>query len=306
MSIENTPAQTPAPAANELSNGAAPVATGVAVPETQQLETPEAPNAEPAETPEHRKASYRFSELSKQKHAAEVRAAKAEGIAEAMMRMGQNAPTPAPAAAPAAVVDPEPNPEDFTGKNYDPEYLKAVARWEGRQAVKQATSEATAQAAEAQAFEAGRTRFIDARTKAEQVEASFPEYAGAVAQTLDQIARAEGPGPNRLIDVVTQTENPEWIAAAFATKPGLYEKILRMHPVARSIEIGRIDAQISANLRAQPAPVPQPAPPTPAVIPNPAATPPATLSGRGAAAPIGNPPVGDMVAYRAWRQRAFE
>jgi hypothetical protein len=302
MSTDANPGvETQAPASSELSNGAAPVADGDAAPAEPQQTPDGQPAGEPAkaegETPEHRKASYRFSEMSKQLREAEKQAAYYRGLADAAQR-GQNAPAPPIEATPVAQADPEPDPAKYAGKDFDPAYLRDVARWEGRQEAKRLheelkasqTRETEAQARE-RAFEEGRQRFMEAReVQARAIEEQHPQYAGVVTEALDDIARMEPPNtPGRLIDVVTLTENPGWVAAALATKPELRRQILALPPERRALAIGKIDAQISANLAAAQSAQPQapqaPAPSAP-VQASPAPTPPPVVNGRGAAPSI--------------------
>lgn len=300
-----TPAAIPASATAELSPaGAAPAADGAVASEETQ------PQTEPTPQPgaEDGRFKGRISDLTRDRNKAREEAAYWRGIAEASRQAGQ-APQPEAHTQPAAPADPEPNPDDFAGKNFDPAYLREVAKWEGRQEVKRAQKEMTERQAqdaqEARAleqFEAGRSRFIEARQDAEAIEEQFPTYAGAVAQTLDNIARAEQPGtPGRLVDVITQAENRAWVAAALATKPGLLNQIWALDPTSRALAIGKLDAQISANLRsastAKPA---QPAPAAPAPSPNPTVQPAPMLNGKGAAPSI-NPETASMDDYVRWR-----
>jgi hypothetical protein len=92
------------------------------------------------------------------------------------------------------------------------------------------------------------------------------------------------------------------VAAALATKPGLRQQIYSLDPMSRALAIGRIDAQISANLRASA----QAAKPAPQAAKAPASsaqtqvTPPAQVNGRGAS-PSFDPNKGSMDDYVRWR-----
>ena len=302
----------------ELPNaGAAPAPDGASGQDQTQSQPPAEGEQEGevdarAEKPEHRRAASRFSDLTRERNRAIEEAAYWRGVAEASR--GQNARPDAVQEAPQQPQqpsDPEPNPADFVGKEYDPAYLKAIARWEGRQEVKAATQAAKTEAAREaeervayQRFEEGRTRFVEARQNAEAIEEQYPNYAGAVVSMFDEIARAEPPGtPNRLIDVITQSENPEWVVAALRTKDGLRQQIYSLDPVSRALAIGRIDAQISANLRAsaqaaRPASQSAKAPASSAQQTQ--VTPPAQVNGRGAS-PSFDPNKGSVDDYVRWR-----
>lgn len=311
MTTETPPGQdTPAPATTELPNGAAAApADGVAASaEPQQTQEPKP--SEQGETPEHRKASFRFSEMSKQLRKQAEENAYLRGQIDALARTGGAQPQPEQQPQAQPVQDLEPDPASYAGKEFDPKYAKDVAAWAGRQeARKLAEAQAAARENETRAqaeqreFEEGRARFISARSDAEALEESHPQYAGAITQTLDDIARMEIPGtPGRLIDVVTRTENKAWVAAALATKPDLLRQIQALDPVSRAMAIGKIDAQISANLRASPAPAASP-PAQTAPSGQPATTePPPQINGRGAGPQI-NPEKASMEEYVRWREQ---
>lgn len=306
MTTETPPAPAfPAPVTAELSpEVAAPQANGAVASDTQPQTEPAPQTADDAAKADAGRFKGRISDLTRDRNTAREEAAYWRGIAEARQagQTSQAAPPPPP-----QPVDLEPSPDDFAGKEFDPKYLRAVAKWEGRQEVKRAQEAMTVRQAEeayeaeaTRAFEAGRTRFIEARQDAEIIEEQHPQYAGVVAQTLDNIARAEQPGtPGRLVDVLTQAENRAWVVAALATKPGLLNQVMALDPTSRALAIGKIDAQISANLRsastaqaAQPKPAPSAIPP---VQPTP------MLNGKGAAPSI-NPDTASMQDYVRWRE----
>ena len=302
----------PAPVTAELSpEVAAPQADGVVASDTQPQTEPAPQTADDAAKADAGRFKGSISDLTRDRNTAREEAAYWRGIAEASRNAGQTSQAAPP--PPPQPVDLEPSPDDFAGKEFDPKYLRAVAQWEGRQEVKRAQEAMTArQAAEAKeaeatkAFEAGRARFIEARQDAEAIEEAHPQYAGVVAQTLDNIARAEQPGtPGRLVDVLTQAENRAWVVAALATKPGLLNQVMALDPTSRALAIGKIDAQISANLRssstaqaAQPKPAAA-AQPAPSAIPPVQPTP--MLNGKGAAPSI-NPDTASMQDYVRWRE----
>lgn len=323
MSIE-APQAPEAPNATELQTGApaAAPADGVASPENLQ-QTQDNANGE-GDKPEHRKAAYRFSEMSKQLRESERRAAFLEGQLEALRLQNSGAPQP-PAPQPEAQVaqDLEPDPEAYPGKAYDPKYLRDVAAWEGRRearalqekAAKAAEEERQAQAQRAE-FEKGRERFFEARSDAEAIEEQFPQYSGVATRALDDIARAEPAGtPGRLIDIITRAENRAWVGTYLATNPQVLREIAQMDPVNRAYAIGKIDARISANLQGspQPAPAAQPsaAAPAPAAAQPPAqpapsntpqVQPPAHLNGRAATPSLDPRNARDMEEYIAARK----
>lgn len=319
-----TPQAPAAPNAVELqpdATAAAPV-DGAASP-APEAATADAPASEPdAEAAEKAKKNRerfdrRFSQLSQEAREAREEAAYYRGLAEAMQRLGQNAPPPPSPEVQAspAEADPPPNPETFPGGKYDPDYLDARADWAGRKAAREAleaNKESARQAqeadAQAQAFEAGRKRFHEARADVDAFARENADYEG-LAGALDTIARAEQPGtPGRLIDIVTKSENRAWVTAALATRPQLYQQIMGLDPMDRVAAIAKIDAQISANLRASAssAPAPQPpasnaAAPASAQAPSsPTLAPPATLNGRSAT-PVFDPEKATMAEYAAWR-----
>jgi len=318
MTQEIPQGQEPAPATSELPNGAAaaPVDGAVVAAEPQQAQEPAqaADDDDTGETPKHRKASYRFSELSRQLRSKAEEAAYWRGIAEARAN-GQAPPQAQPQPhQPVADADPEPSPASYAGKEFDPAYLREVAAWAGRQEARKLQEQsqkdreaATARSAEERAHQEGLNRFMGARDEAAELEETNPQLTGVVVDTLDRIARAEPPGtPGRLIDVVTKADNKGWVAAALATKPGLLQQIQALDPIARALAIGKIDAQISANLassaRAQPAASPpvQPAPVAPSN--SPALAQPPQLNGGGASVSY-DPNKGSMDDYYRWRQQ---
>ena len=315
-----------APATSELPNGApaAPADGGVAPEQqTQQEPTPEAEAAAAAAAEDARKRkerNERFGDLTKQRNKALEEAAYWRGVAEASR--GQQAPqAPQQQSEPQVNADPEPDPNAFPGKEFDPGYAKAVAAWAGRQEARRlaeedrkARTEAEAKTAEERAFNEGRERFFEARDQADALEDANPQYVGLVTATLDNIARAEPLGtPGRLVDIVTQVENKAWVVAALGSKPGLLQQIQTLNPTQRAIAIGKIDAQISANLRSPNAPAPKPQAAAPASAPangasvappsNPAGiTPPPALNGKGSAVPQIDPNKASMEDYVRWRE----
>lgn len=311
MTTEIPQGQEQAPATTELPNGAAAApADGVGAPaETQQTQEPQ---PEPqTETPEHRKASYRFSEMSKQLRKQAEENAYLRGQIDALGRGGAQPQQQTQPEAPQAVADPEPSPEAYPGKEFDPKYVRDLALWSGRETARelarqQAEARETETRAEAQRreFEEGRARFLSAREEAEVLEDSNPQLAGVVAATLDDIARSEPPGtPGRMIDLVTRVENKAWVAAAFATKPDLRREIQALDPVSRALAIGRIDAQISANLRMSQAAKPAPTAPTPPpVAPSaqPALTAPPQVNGGGTASASFNAEKADFADFERY------
>lgn len=304
------PGASPTPAApvERPAEGAAPSADGAGVqPQQQPDPNAQAPEGgaegEARQTPEHRTVQGRISHYQKAAREAELRAARAEAREEALREFLGRVPQ-APQAAPAPDPrDVEPNPEQYPGKAFDPQYLRDIARFDARQELKAeqareetARTEQERQTRERETFEAGKKRFAEACNMAEELEAADPQYAGA-ADTLVRIARAEPVGtPGRLVDVISEAENPDWIGVLLHRQPNLVRELLAMTPTQRTMRIGAYDAQITANIAAS---QPKPAAAAPAPSPTPSPQPAPELNGRGAA-PF-NPNTASMDDYARWR-----
>lgn len=317
-----------APNATELqpgANAAAPV-DGVASPDNEQ-QPPEANEGEGDKSVDPRSARYRFSEMSKALREEQRRRAFLEGQLEALRsqngyREPPQAPQPQaqPVSQPAA--DNEPDPESYPGKAYDPAYQRDLSAWAGRQearklfeAQEQRAREAESQRQAEAEFNAGRQRYESAKASAAEVERDFPQYAQMAVGAVDLVASSEPPGvPGRLIDIVTKADNPAWVSLALATNPQLMAQVRGLNAYDRALAIGRIDAQISANLSrsSQPAPTAQPSAAQPAAAqpsaqPAPsspqAVTPPAHLNGRGATPSLDPSKARDVAEFIAIRKQ---
>lgn len=327
MSTETPPAQV-APAVTELSTDAvAAPADGVTAPESQQDDgqpDPSAPEGDGGkETPEHRKPQYRFNQMAADRNKAREEAAYWRGIAEAAQR-GQNAQPAPPAPAPAQPeADPEPNPNDFDGE-FGSQYLRAVARWEGRQEArkirdderKAADTERT-QTQEREAIAAGQQRYHAAIEAVDSIAEEFPQYADAASKMFSALNVEAGQRKDTsVLDALTATHNPQWVAAAIATEMVTLDdgREIPRHQYFRSLsrteqvlEIGRLDWRIAQTLRQSDQPAkPAAKPPAATATPNAPAPPPqaqpatATLNGRGAVLSFN--PNGSVEEYIAWRK----
>lgn len=265
MSIEQE-GQT-APTASELPPGTAPV-DGVAPEQDGQ------PGGQPEQStqPEADKRSpqYRFSKLTEQRNAAAAEAAYWRGQAEALQRatMAQAQPTqpqPTQPAAPAA-----PDPSNYAQGEFDPAYLRDIARHEAKleaqELLRQELAQRDEQAREQARLAEGRARFESAAARAQQE--GLPEAA-------DLLARV----PMPVADLITQAPNPHLVAAYFARRPDVLQGIANLPPMQAAMQVAYIDAQITqamqASAPAQPA-AQAPTPQQPPIQPTP------QLSGRGA------------------------
>lgn len=318
-------AATPAPSAtSELPGGAAPTGDGAVVSDPQQPSDPAGPDSEEAiRTKARERFDKRFGEMSRKTREAEIRAARAEGELEAMRRIGtpvhrEPAAEPAPQAAPSA-----PNPKDYAGGEYDPRYAADLAKFEIREEQRQEReAEATRQRQREQnaSFEEGRARYEDtlnrARSLAVGEEAAYFQNAEKVLD-LGRVPVSRGGLPAYVIDAITQSDNAVHVAEVLGRNPDQAPAELRalikspgelakMRPNEVERVIARLDDRIGLILEAakrSPAPsaqtqASQTSPPSPPVQPAPQAP------NRGAA-PLGDPPRGDMRAFKSWREKAF-
>ncbi len=290
----------------ELQNtGAAPGADGAAPnADAQQPENPNAPGddgqgAKPP-VPEHRKASYRFAEMSRQTRELEIQLAEERGRRMAL-EQGREAPKPQPSLP--APKDGPPSPDDYDGGEYNPRYAVDLAKYEFRQEQVQAE----ARKAEAVTFEAGKQRFVETVSQIDTLaqEWADTEHAPVLYDGKRLLVDLARNGRTDIVDAVTATgKTAGWVMFNIAADRNLLNDIVKADPVTRGLLIGELNAEIKRALSApaaQPAPSSQPAPST--HQPSPQPTPQA--NGRGALPNPGNPPEGDMTAYRQWRERAF-
>ena len=259
--------------------GAAPPHDGVAGNEQQ----PE--QVEQAQQPEQKPTRFdrRISDLLRENRQKAEEAAYWRGKAEA--RNAGIPQTPELAEPAKANPDAEPDPTAYALGEFDPAYIRDLAR----HTVRQERLEADRQAQEAAAFEAGKQRFFAA------YEATLEAGFEAGAEFLVDIARERD-----LADAIAEAEDPGVAAQYIALNPADWQRVSRMSPTQRAVQIDRITQTVRARLAQgsqqgrQNAPAaPQnnaPAQPTPALQ----ATP--TISGRGAG-PAFNPETASLLEF---------
>lgn len=316
MSIENAAPDTGAaqPTSAELQNTIAQNgADGAGVDASSDAQPGDAQDTGDS-TPEHRKASYRFSEMSKQIRDLQLQLAKREGLIEALrantpqpgtQAAAQNAPTPAPVAPEPT----PPNPADFAEGQYDPRFLEALAEYKAEVKIKQVldaraqqSAEAEQKEAERRAFEQGQQRFfavLDAAEKAGATGATqVLEIVGRDRQTADLLLNTTHP----LETADWLADNQEWLSAITRERD----------PVKKALLVGRVDQHIASHLRpkgaqssaqsatpaqtTQAAPGPQSSGPAPTTV----AQPTVRTAGTGGA-PF-NPASASFEQYEAWRR----
>lgn len=303
----------PAPASSELQPGApAPVDGGAAPVDANATPTPEPQPA--AETPEEQtkkreRFDRRFSDLSRAAREAELRAARLEGELSAL-RNQQRQPEPQAPEAQAATA-PAPDPANYKGGEYDLQYLKDVAKWEGKEAVREALAEDARQRADAErahavnaAIREGQSR-LENTLAAAQAEAAASEHFENAPRILDlaYVPLAQGGLPRHVVDLITESDNPVHIAEVLGRQPERLRELRAQTPMKAARTIAMLDAAIAANLKRQApanggAPAPKPAPkPSPAPIP--------TVTPTGAA-PSQNPERMSFAEFQAYAQNLRE
>ncbi|MBU6188403.1 MAG: hypothetical protein KGR68_03720 [Betaproteobacteria bacterium] len=177
----------------------------------------------------------------------------------AMQQAQPRAPEPgaAPADAPlppdlAQAVGPAPDPSKFAAGEYDPEYIRAAARYDVR--VDQARMvahqrQAQAQHAQAQFGAKVRTIMQDAVAADPAVEAI--------------ILAPDFPMAAHVVHALTDAENPGALLAHLAKNAGEVTRISKLSPLAAARELGKIEARLSAAPVAPARPSAAPPPPRP-------------------------------------------
>lgn len=238
------------------------------------------------------RANKRFSDLSRERNAALEEAAYWRGVAETKAG-GQQQPQPQPQPAPARA-DAPPDPSDLTrypSGEFDPQYMRDLARFEARDILRSEREEA----AQREAFMEGKQRY-EATLDAIDAENFDGEATGRASETLARIARAD----RVLCDTITSAQNPAWIAEHFTRNPADLQYAMGLSPVQRGVFIGRLDARFATYLSAQPATRPAPAPQPAPANPQPAVTATPTVGGRSVAPPF-DPNKGSMEDFIRWR-----
>ena len=170
----------------------------------------------PEEKPRGKSAQARIAELTRLRHDAERERDFYKGLAT------QNAP-PSPNGATA-----EPDPEDFDS---DVEFMRAAARFEVQQ--QQATT-----ATEREQIIRGALW----EAKVEAASEALPDYADIVGKSqLDVTNIREA--------IMESARGPE-LAYHLATNPELAERLNRMSPVKAALELGKLETQLTAPVKA--------------------------------------------------------
>ncbi len=222
-----------------------------AEPSDQQSEAPDTSEehspADPSDAPETpSRGDKRVQQLLAERHALRERLAYLEGVAQ----RGQQPEPPKAASeqAPslpqdlAAWVGEEPKPDAFPAGEFDPQYLRAVAKYEARSEQAQFLQAQRAHAAR-QAEAAKAQAFLEEADKAAKEKPDFREVAGGLGQRLanwqaNEVAMA---GPEVVYAIGKDAEAEARIRAART-------------PTALAREIGRIEARLE---RARETPPPQ-------------------------------------------------
>jgi hypothetical protein len=315
MSIENTgtagaePGQT-APA--ELQNANGQIASdGASVDASSGDQTADAPDQESA-TPEHRKASYRFSEMSRQIRDLQLELAKREGMLSALGRQ-QSAPgygqqnAPAQPQAQSAPTPQPPNPADYPEGQYDQRFIEALADYRAETKIRAVLDETAKRQAEAFQKEAAQRAFTQNQERFVGVyQAAQEAGATGAARVLEIVDQNDRHAADLLASTTHPVETAEWLAD---NQDWLRAIAQARDPVQKALLVGRVDQHIASHLASQRAQTSArattPAQTTVATQSNPApgassVAQPTVRSGTGGA-PF-NPASASFEAYEAWRK----
>lgn len=322
-------------AASELHGGTAPAGDGAATSDASQnpsnpVETTAAENQQDGarkETPFHRTPQGRISHYQKQAQQEREARIRAEAERDALARFGLSGARPeAPAAeaAPAPPSPPDPNDKaKYPQGEWDPRYAADLAKHEIREEQRlerEREAEAARVREQNRVFETGRARFENTLNQALQLAdgegGEFFQNAHRVLE-LGRVPMSRGGLPSFVIDAITESDNAVQVAEVLGRKPEHLPPELRdlaksprdlaaMNPGQVQRAIARLDDRIGLMLSASQAnakpsastpQTPQPATPQPT---------PAPQAPQRGGAPIGEPPRGDMRAYKSWRQSVFK
>jgi len=225
------------------------------------------------DTPEHRTARGRIGQLSRDLRAREIEIARLSGMLEGRQQHPQEQ-QPAQPQQPRDANAP-PRPEDYLAREFDPRYTVDLAKFEMRQEA----AEAERESAQRRELQQGRQRWETTIAEAEQ--GGVNEYGEPVFQAALSFLQSRIDRPT--MDLVTNADNAVYVAEYLGSSPQARDELRAMNPTRRALAIGRIDAQISANLKRQPeqhAPAPAPNPSANAPTPAP------TVNGRGGGVPF--------------------
>jgi hypothetical protein len=244
----------PAPETEQVTTTAAPEAETAdqitEAPATSEEDTPADPNDAP-ETPS--RGDKRVQQLLQERHQLRERMAYLEGMAQR-----QQAPAdPVKQAAPqlpqdvAQWVGAEPTPDTFPAGEFDPQYLRAVARFEARSEHAQFVVHQRQQAA-MHAEQAKAQSFIEAADKVAVDKPDFREVVGRFGQTVH----------NQVANLIAEA-GPE-VAYAIAKDEQASARVRSAQSLAAvAREIGRIEERL-ARPSEKPSPQPTQAPEPPA------------------------------------------
>lgn len=320
-------------AASELHGGAAPAGDGALASDASQQ--PSNPTDTPAaetqpegrkETPFHRTPQGRISHYQKQAQQEREARIRAEAERDALARFGLSGARPeAPAAeAPQAPPSP-PDPNDkakYPGGEWDSRYAADLAKHELREEQRldrERAAEAERVRERNRVFETGRARFESTLDQAHQLaDGEGGEYFQNAARVLElgRVPTSRGGLPSFVIDAITESDHAVQVAEVLGRRPEHTPPELRdlvkstrdlasMTPEQVHRAIARLDDRIGLMLSAsKTAPKPPPSTPAPPSHQQPALTPAPQAPNRGGA-PTGEPPRGDMRAYKTWRQKVF-
>jgi hypothetical protein len=172
-----------------------------------------------------------------------------------------------PPAQPQAATDPEPNPDDYEkqGKTAT-DYLKDLAKWNAREAIRQAKAE-----------DAEQRKKEAEQSEAQKKAASFGERIEAAREKFDDyddvVFNPAVPITSSMRQVLEESDLGAEVAYELAKDAGAEAKrIAQLSPFKQAIEIGKIEARLAQvePTPAQEAPKPEPvvskAPPPPTPV----------------------------------------
>lgn len=327
MSEENVQAATPetvqgqAPA-SELPQEQTPADGGAAeaqqpAPSVEAQPEGEGSESEEAQSKKRERFDRRFSDLTRRAREAELKAARLEGELAAMRRQPQAQEPAQPAQAPAG----PPDPKSYAQGEFDPLYLKDLARHEAREIIRAEREEAMRnerqRAVDAEIAQ-GAARLEDALKAASDAAYASEHFENAPrVLELAYVPVAQGGLPRHVVDAITTSENAVHVAEVLGRNPDHVAESLRklvkaphelarMSPLQAAAAIAKLDDRIGLILEQQrrAAQTAEPKPAAAAVKPAPQASPaPIPTAPNGAAgAPSFDPSKGSMDDYVRWRE----
>lgn len=251
-------------------------------PDTSEEPTPDDPKDAP-ETPS--RGDKRVQQLLAERHALRERLAYLEGVSQRGQQPEQAPQQPAqPASLPqdlAQWVGDEPKPEAFPAGEFDPQFLRAVARFEARSEQAQMLQMQRAHAAR-QAEQAQVRTILEQAEAAAKEKPDFREVAGGLGGRLadwqaNMVALA---GPEITYAIGKDADTEASVRAARSP-----------------LEVARVIGRVEARLERAKA---DPAPPKPTSAPEPA--PRAVRGGNAGTRAPAEMPMGEYAAWRAKQQ----